>query len=251
MAEWFEDESLWTELYPVMFPEERIRLGEDEVAKVLALAGPAEPQGRAALDLCCGPGRHAVALARRGLRVTGVDRTRFLLDRARDRARLAGVAVEFVEADMRDFRRPAAFDLAISLFTSFGYFADRADDVTVLRNVRESLRTHGALVIDVVGKEWLARHFQPTRTTDFADGAVLVDRCRVVEDWTRVENEWILVRDGRARTFRLRLNVYSGQELRERLLQAGFARVDLYGNLDGAPYDREASRLVAVARAAD
>jgi hypothetical protein len=44
--------------------------------------------------------------------------------------------------------------------------------------------------------------------------------------------------------------VYSGQELKDRLLAAGFSRVSLYGNLDGAPYDREASRLVAVARLA-
>lgn len=102
----------------------------------------------------------------------------------------------------------------------------------------------------MAGKEWLARHFQPTRATDLADGGVLIDRCRVVDDWTRVENEWILIRDGRARTFHLRLSVYSGQELKDRLLQAGFARVDLFGNLDGAPYDREASRLVVVARVA-
>lgn len=250
MAEWFEDESLWSELYPALFTEERLRLGEEEVPKVLELTGLSAVAGPTALDLCCGPGRHAVPLARRGVRVTAVDRTRFLLDRARERARSAGVAIEFVEADMREFRRATAFDLAISLFTSFGYFAAREDDLSVLRNVRASLKPEGVFVIDVVGKEWLARHFQPTRAIDLADGWVLIDRCRVVDDWTRVENEWILIRDGRARTFHLRLSVYSGQELKDRLLQAGFARVDLFGNLDGAPYDREASRLVVVARVA-
>jgi len=250
LAEWFEDESLWSELYPALFTEERLRLGEEEVPKVLELAGLSAVAGPAALDLCCGPGRHAVPLARRGVRVTAVDRTRFLLDRGRERARSAGVAIEFVEADMREFRRSTAFDLAISLFTSFGYFAAREDDLRVLRNVRASLKPEGVFVIDVVGKEWLARHFQPTRAIDLADGGVLIDRCRVVDDWTRVENEWILIRDGRARTFQYRLSMYSGQELKDRLLQAGFARVDLFGNLDGAPYDREASRLVVVARVA-
>lgn len=250
MAEWFEDESLWSELYPALFTEERLRLGEEEISKVLELTGLSAVAGPAALDLCCGPGRHAVPLARRGVRVTAVDRTRFLLDRARERARSAGVAIEFVEADMREFRRATVFDLAISLFTSFGYFAAREDDLRVLRNVRASLKPEGVFVIDMAGKEWLARHFQPTRATDLADGAVLIDRCRVVDDWTRVENEWILIRDGRARTFHYRLSVYSGQELKDRLLQAGFARADLFGNLDGAPYDREASRLVVVARVA-
>jgi SAM-dependent methyltransferase len=248
MAEWFEDESLWTELYPVMFAEERFRLGEEQAVKVLGLAGLAGRPDATVLDLCCGPGRHAVPLARRGLRVTAVDRTPFLLDRARERAGLAGVSVEYVEADMRRFRRPAAFDLALSLFTSFGYFSAREDDLEVLRNVRASLKPDGVFVIDVVGKEWLARYFQQTRSSTLPDGAVLVERCDVVDDWTRVEIERILVRDGRARTFRLRLTVYSGQELRDRLLEAGFGRVVLYGDLDGAAYDREASRLVAVAR---
>ena len=250
MSEWFEDESLWREVYPVLFPEERFRLGEEEVPKVLRLAGFPEMTDAAALDLCCGPGRHALPLARRGLRVTAVDRTRFLLDQARERARVAGLTVDFVEADMRDFRRPAAFDLALSLFTSFGYFAARDEDLQVLRNVRASLRLRGVFVMDMAGKEWLARHFEPTRSRTLEDGTLFIDRCRVVDDWTGLENEWILIRDGRARALRLRLTVYSGQELKDRLLQAGFSRVDLYGNLDGAPYDRDATRLVAVARAA-
>jgi SAM-dependent methyltransferase len=250
MGEWFEDDSLWRELYPFMFPEERFRLGEEEVDKVARLAGPAERPDLAVLDLCCGPGRHSVPLAQRGMRVTAVDRTRFLLERARERARQAGLAVEFVESDMREFRRPGAFDLALSLFTSFGYFGPREEDLRVLRNLQASLKPDGVLVIDVVGKEWLARQFQQTRSRSLPDGTLLVERSKVVDDWTRIENEWILVRDGRARTFRFRLSVYSGQELKDRLAGVGFARVTLYGDLDGAPYDREASRLIAVARPA-
>ena len=184
MGEWFEDESFWSDFYPFMFAEERLRLGADEVAQALALAGLTAPAGKAALDLCCGPGRHAVPLAQRGLRVTGVDRTALLLDRARERARLAGVDVELVQSDMREFRRPAAYDLALSLFTSFGYFAAPEDDLLVLRNVRESLRPGGVLVMDMMGKECLARIFQPTRSRTLADGRVLVERCEVVDDWT-------------------------------------------------------------------
>src|SRR5262249_25383575 len=157
------------------------------------------------LDLGCGPGRHAVALARRGFAVTAVDRTGFLLDKARTRAREAGVEVEFVQEDMRRFRRPAAFDLAVSMFTAFGYFEDNADHLQVPGNVGESLRPGGGFVIDVAGKEWLAAHFRPTDSTPGPDGSLMVDRREVVEDWTRVENEWIVIRDGRARSFRARL----------------------------------------------
>src|SRR5262249_48909922 len=143
MGKWFEDESLWSELYPVLFPEDRLRLGEEEAPKVLRLAGLARATDVAVLDLCCGPGRRAVPLARRGLRVTAVDRSRFLLDHARERARLADFSVEFVETDMREFRRPEAFDVMLSLFTSFGFFAVREEDLHVLRNVRASLKPGG------------------------------------------------------------------------------------------------------------
>jgi SAM-dependent methyltransferase len=246
-GEWFEDESLWMDLYPFTFTEERLRAGPEEVDRILSLVG-IEPAGLGVLDLCCGPGRHGVPLASLGARVTGVDRTRFHLDLARERARLAGVEVELVQADMREFRRPAAFDLALSLFTSFGYFDARDDDLRVLRNVRASLRAHGALVIDVMGKEWLAQNFWSTRSRSLPDGTVLVDRSTVTDDWTRVENQAILIRDGRVREFQLRLTVYSGLELRDKLLQAGFATVELHGGLDGRPYDLDAARLVAVAR---
>jgi SAM-dependent methyltransferase len=249
MPEWFADESFWIDLYPFTFSEERLGLGEAEVTKILALAGIAAPEGRTALDLCCGPGRHAVPLARRGMRVTGVDRTRFLLDRAQERGRLAGVSIELVEADMRDFQRPAAYDLALSMFTSFGYFESRDDDLRVLRNVRASLTAHGVFVIDVMGKEWLARHFQPTRSRSLPDGSLLIERNTVVDDWTAVESQVILLRDGPPRALRSRVSVYSGLELRDRLLQASFATVRLHGGLDGTPYDLAATRLVAVARA--
>jgi hypothetical protein len=49
----------------------------------------------------------------------------------------------------------------------------------------------------VMGKEWLARHFQPTRSRSLPDGTLLIDRSAVVDDWTRVENQGVLIREGR------------------------------------------------------
>jgi hypothetical protein len=34
MGEWFEDESLWREVYPVLFLDERVRQGDEEVSKI-------------------------------------------------------------------------------------------------------------------------------------------------------------------------------------------------------------------------
>jgi len=244
VPDWFADESFWAEIYPFEFPLPVLDAGVAQVDKAIALSGV---RGGDALDLGCGPGRHAIPLARRGFRVTAVDLSAFHLTKARERAEAAQVAVEFVQSDMRAFVRADAFDLAVSLFTSFGYFEDPLDDLRVLRHVHQSLRPGGVLVMDVASKERLARVLHPTLSQRAVDGALLVQRHQIVEDWTRVRNEWTVVRDGRARTFEFLLRIYSGQELRALLGAAGFATVTLYGSLDGRPYDLEAERLVVVA----
>ena len=156
MGEWFENEDLWRDLYPYLFPPERFEAAGEEVTALLELAGFS---GKRVLDLCCGPGRHSVELARRGYEVTGVDRSPYLLERAQDRTAEMGVEVEWVLDDMRSFRRPAAFGLAINLYTSFGYTSSEAHDMRVLRNVRESLQPGGSLVMELMGKEILASIF--------------------------------------------------------------------------------------------
>ena len=245
MPDWFEDEAFWEKLYPFLFTGRKLAVAETEIDSVLQLAGL--DQGDV-LDLACGPGRHSVALAKRGFRVTGVDLSPFLLGKARQRARAQHIDVEWIQEDMRRFVRPEAFDLALSLFTSFGYFESRDDDLTVLRNIRKSLRPGGTLAIEIAGREALARRFQPTTSKELEDGRLLVERHEIVDDWTRVRNHWIAIEDGTATTFRFEFRVYSGQELKSLLLDAGFAGIELFGAYDGRPYDLHAERLVAVAR---
>lgn len=242
---WFDSESFWTALFPFMFPQTSFDAAAENVPKLIAMTGIA---GGRVLDLACGPGRYAIPLAKSGYSVTGVDRTRFLLDKAREGACRAAVEVEWIEADMRDFVRPAAFELAINVFTSFGYFDEPAENLRVLENVWQSVKPGGAFVLDVLGKECLAARFQPTRSEAGADGALLVCRQAVADDWSRIEAEWILIRDGRASTFRLRHWLYSGREIRELLAAAGFADITLFGSFDGDPYDHQAQRLIALAR---
>jgi SAM-dependent methyltransferase len=244
-SDWYADEDLWIETFSYMFPESRVAAAVEEVDKIIDLT---RCGSGAALDLCCGPGRHSIPLARRGFTVTAVDRTRFLLDRAREYADAQQVDVEFVEEDMRRFVRPDTYDLALSMLTSFGYFDDPAENQEVLENVQSSLRPGGVFVLDTMGKEIIARIYEATGAVDLDGGALLFQRRSVIDDWSRMENEWYVIRDSGVRSFRLRHWIYSGRELREMLGAAGFSRIDLYGDLGGSPYDSSASRMVAVAR---
>jgi ubiquinone/menaquinone biosynthesis C-methylase UbiE len=243
--EWFEDEAFWREFYPFMFSARRIAEADEQMAKVLALTKPA---GKTVLDLCCGPGRCSIALAKRGFRVTGVDRTNYLLKKAREKGRAARVSVEWVQSDMREFVRLNSFALVLSMFTSFGYFDDKQEDMTVLGNMFGSLQPGGICLLEMLGKERLAKIFQPTTSSDLPDGTVVVERHKIFDGWTRIANEWLILRDGRAKTFKFHHTIYSGQELRDRMEWAGFVDVKLYGNFDGDDYGPNAERLIAVGR---
>ena len=84
MSNWFENERFWEKTFPLMFREERFEGTAAEMTNLLELIGEVP---RDVLELCCGPGRASVELARHGCRVTGVDRTRFMLERRRAHGR--------------------------------------------------------------------------------------------------------------------------------------------------------------------
>jgi SAM-dependent methyltransferase len=240
-GEWFEDEDFWTAYAPIMFDEARWAEVPAVVDGIERLVGPAP--GAAVLDACCGPGRHSLELASRGYRVTGIDITEAYLEAARESA--AGSA-RFLRADIRDFAAEEPFDLAINLYTSFGYFADPEEDLKALGRLRAALRPGGALVLETTGKETAARDFTAGESFE-RGGWEIRTEFSVVGAWEGLLNRLILSRGGETvdRSFVIRL--YSGTELRAALLDAGFSAARILGGIDGSPYDQAASSLVALA----
>jgi SAM-dependent methyltransferase len=241
---WFADESFWEVSFEFMFPDESFAQAEEQVGHFSELTGSSFSR---VLDLCCGPDRHSIPLARRGALVTGVDRTSFLLKNARDRAESESLDIEWIQQDMRTFVRPGKFDLATSLFTSFGYFDKEEENLTVLRNVRSSLVPGGFFIVDVLGKEVLARRFAPSAMDELSDGTIMVQRREIVADWSRTKATWLFIKNNQVTRWDVNTALYSGQELAKLLRTAGFADVRLYGTWNGAPYDLNAERLIAVA----
>lgn len=245
MKSWHEDDAFWQTMAPNMFTEQRWAAAPEEVDGAVALLAVEPPA--CILDLCCGPGRHSLELARRGFKVTAVDRTAASVQEAKRRAEGEALAVEFVQEDMRRFCRPDAFDGVINLFTSFGYFEDAADDRQVLLNVHRSLNDGGRLVLEMMGKEVLARKFRE-RDWHEEDGVLFLAERRICRDWTWIENRWILLDGQRREEFAVCHRIYSAAELSALLKECGFREVSVYGDLAGSPYDHTAGRLVVVAR---
>jgi SAM-dependent methyltransferase len=245
MTEWYEDDEFWESFAPFFFTADRIASSGAQADGLVKLLGVTP--GASLLDLCCGIGRHSIALAQRGFNVTGVDRTRAFLDRAKAAARKQGVKVDWVQQDMRAFKRSNAFDGAINCVTSFGYFADQAEDLLVARNLHDALKANARLAIEMMGKEVLARNFNERTWERLPDGALLLQERTLSSGWDWLESRWTMIAKKRRMEMTFSCRPYSGAEIRDVLKQAGFREVELFGNLSGSPYDNRAERLVAVA----
>lgn len=254
---WFEDEGFWLHFAPVMFSADRWARSREEMEKAAGILGL--ETGARVLDACCGVGRHAVELHDLGYAVTGVDRLQSYLDAARETAAEAAAEagggneddsegeIEFVLEDVRRFVRPGYFDGAINMFTSLGYFEKLDDELLFLKNVYESLKHGGSFLIDVMGKEILAKFFKPTDWYEADCGLVLAEYS-ILDGWTHLYNRWIVITEEGRYEYSFAHRVFSGAELSDLLKRAGFAEVEIYGSLERIPYDQNAERLIAVGR---
>lgn len=240
--DWYLDDEFWRNFGSLMFNAETFARGEAEAKQLLELLGH---HSGAVLDLGCGPGRHALPVARTGLEVTAVDTSPSLLKQLEE-AR-GELPIETVCADMREFRREAAFDLVVVMWTSFGYFRDESDHARVLDNIRASLARGGRVVLDLVGLEYLCRNLQPVHLTEYDDGRMLVERPALIENLTRLDNEWLLIDGDHVHRHEFSHRVWSAGEIRSLLESAGLSVEAMYGSYDGDEYDLDAERLIVIA----
>ncbi|MCP5047666.1 MAG: SAM-dependent methyltransferase, partial [bacterium] len=73
------------------------------------------------------------------------------------------------------------------------------------------------------------------------------ERIKVIENWSRISNDWIVIKGKKSHTYNFKLWLYSAMELKKLLLEAGFGKIEIFGNWDGGPYDPAAVRLIVAA----
>jgi ubiquinone/menaquinone biosynthesis C-methylase UbiE len=205
------------------------------------------PDGGDLVDVPCGFGRHAVALARAGYRVTGIDRSESLLAEARRRA--GGERwPKLVRADYRDLPfTDASFDAAINLFSSLGYLGDE-EDTKALAEIGRVLRSGGRLVIETMHRDLLVRIFTAQTWRLVGEGRLLLEQ-RTFDAASGVAQttQTLIEATGERESRSYSLRVYTATELIAMLEHAGFAEARCYGDLDGSPFE-PGTRLVLVAR---
>lgn len=137
------------------------------------------PKDAVILDLCCGQGRHILEMAKRGYKnLYGLDRSHYLITRAKMINRKEGYSVNFKEGDARKLPfQPDMFDAVIIAGNSFGYFETAKDDNMVLNAVYRILKPTGKLLIDITDGQFTRETFQP-RSWEWIDKHYFVCRER-------------------------------------------------------------------------
>lgn len=152
--EWFTD---WfdSSYYHLLYQHR----DENEAEKFLAslVAEINLPKGMKVLDVACGRGRHAKILQKFGFDVTGIDLSENNIAFARQ---FENEHLHFVRWDMRHTFRPAYFDAAVNLFSSFGYLPSDEDNLLALKAIAANLKPNGVLVLDYMNAEWVVKHMK-------------------------------------------------------------------------------------------
>lgn len=210
-----------------------------------AMAGWLQLPARAeVLDLCCGMGRHALALQEMGYGVTGIDLSASLLRVAREKDQQQ--LVTWVQGDMRALPFENRFDAVVNMFTSFGYFMADSENAEVLHQIRKVLKPGGVWLIDFLNPAHVRANLVP-QSDRVINGHHIQESRVLVED--RVEKTIDLIRpDGEHVTYHERVKLYELAWFERHLRAAGLDLQVVYGDYDKVLYDANSPRMIMVGK---
>ncbi len=217
-----------------------IEVEVDFLQQTLGLAG----NGRI-LDIGCGYGRITNSLARRGHAVVGLDLSEDMLRHAQAVATKSDLEVDYVLGDMRQLAYDGEFDAVISTDTSFGYFSD-AENLITLHQMASAVRPGGRVLIDTLCRE-RALVETPSRSWWEGQGCLIQEDGEFDQIASRLKIKRLMVfADGRQHECLISIRLYTASELVELCRLAGLHLVELSGSVheQGAYFSASSRRLI-------
>lgn len=240
-SEWF---ATWfdSEYYHLLYNNR----DENEASDFLALLTKqlTIPADGHVLDLACGAGRHSRVLARLGYRVSGCDLSKNSIDQANNNA-LSGT--DFFVHDMRN-QLPANYSAIFNLFTSFGYFDDLSDNLSVLKSVESALDNDGVFVLDFMNATKVIAQLNPSEIIQRGDIQFNISR-EVVNQ--RIVKSIAFEAEGKSYHYEEKVQALQLADFELLFEKAGLKITDRYGSYALAPFSADDSdRLILIARKA-
>lgn len=211
----------------------------------------AEHEVSSVLDCACGTGQHLYMLSEMGLTVAGSDYSAAMLEVAEKNLSKRGKEIPLHQCDFRYLEEvfSAHFDAIVCLTTALPHLHTEADLVTALKSMKARLNQNGLLVLTtgtthhnlslppievVVNREDFSRVFVKEQDEEFQTIHVL----DLYHSPDRMENN----------QYDIVYKIILDEEYRLLLKKAGFKKVQIFGDYDQNPYDKESTRLIVVAQ---
>lgn len=237
---WFT--SAFDDLYPVLYGHRSIDAAKPEAdfaANVLSINAHTR-----LLDLCCGTGRHLFHLNKYTVQLFGLDYSADLLEKSH---KTVGGEACLVRADMRNIPFLKCFDVIVNFFTSFGYFLDMAENITVLHRIQSALKPGGLLFMDHINAASIRNTLVPYSQRTMSGFSVeenrwIDDDTQRVNKHTRITNS-----EGRVQEIKESVRLFTIQEISDYMSDAGLSIRLLFGDYTGAPLTDESPRMILVA----
>ncbi len=192
------------------------------------------------LDIACGNARHAKLLAGKNYQIFGTDLSLTLLKSALHHKPNKSYPF-LIQADMRHLPIKNSFDVALSLFTSFGYFRSEAMNQQVIDEFARILNPNGRLVIDFLNPDHVIANLEPI--SERTSGKLKIKEERwIVEN--RVYKQITINQD---KTFSESVRLYSLDDIRAMISSAGLKVFKIFGEYDGSEYRHNSSRMILFA----
>ncbi|MGH2575778.1 MAG: class I SAM-dependent methyltransferase [Ignavibacteria bacterium] len=206
------------------------------------------------LDLACGSGRHSVLFAKKGFYVRGIDLSKYLISQAKlnldKEYKRYRSNLQFEIKDMRKFEYPGEFDLAVNIFTSFGYFENDRDNEKVIKCVSASLKKNGYFVLDFLNRYFLLKNLVPFDSAK--EKGRLITQLRKIKD-NFVVKDIVIIKKHRTkniyRLFQEKIRLYTFQDFKRMFYKFGLKITNIFGDYYGNRFSKNISpRLIIFAR---
>jgi ubiquinone/menaquinone biosynthesis C-methylase UbiE len=219
---------------------DRIRLETDGLWNQLRLT-----EGAWVLDLGCGHGRHALALAQRGAKIAGLDFAETLLMRAKGLGADLGVPAHWLRGDMRRLPLRSAFFAGAILIDAFGFFETDEENEAVLGEIGRVLAPGGRLGLKVVNGAPVLAAFRATDREEREGTVVTISRQLAPESARMIERVIVKGPHGNGE-YERHQRLYRPDELSATLERSGFSGVELFASSDCAAFEPATSQTMWV-----
>lgn len=237
--EWFEN---WfdTKYYHILYKNRNYSEAEVFIKNLLRFLNP---ESKAIfLDIACGKGRHAHFINQRGYKVVGFDLSEQSILEANKKTK---TGLEFYTHDMRQIFRTNYFDFAFNLFTSFGYFKTKRDELNALKASAQNLKPGGTLVIDFLNRERVIKNLIPKESKTI-DGITFNIKKEIKNN--QIIKTICFEDMGKTQTFHESVKLLSLEDFNYYLIQENLKITHTFGNYNLDDFNENSERLIIIAK---